>query len=62
MSKRTVHKVQTVMRVLAVLGWIAFIGALLCCMAGCITRETGAWITGIGTILFTLGVIFGGCL
>lgn len=62
MSKRTVQRVQFVMRGIAIAGWLTGIAALLLCMVELIPRETGAWIAGSGALAFMLGLLFGGCL
>ena len=62
MSKKTVRRVQGVMRTLAVLGWLAFIGVLLAYMGGFCPREISALVAGGGLVFFTLGIVFGGCM
>lgn len=62
MSKRTVHRIQCVMRTIGVFGWLVFIGAMLACMGGFCAREVSAIAAAGGLLAFTLGVVFGGCL
>lgn len=62
MSKRTVRRVQCVMRGLGVFGWLVFIGALLACMGGFCAREIAAIAAAGGLFAFTLGIVFGGYL
>lgn len=62
MSKKTIRKIQRVMRGVAMVGWIVFMLTLLFYMGGDVTHAAAATWGGISCGLMFIGLAFGGVI